>query len=136
MNTKRKKTGRRVLSFLLTLALVVGLMPGMSLTAYADNTEELLTTITPTSQTTYSETKSGVVTVSQNCSYYSNNGRTQHTWLWQTDADTLEGSSCEGYTIPKVIFKFRDENPVTDSDTPFQLHFDVTGDCSWTNCLF
>ena len=35
MNTKRKKTGRRLLSFLLTLAMVVGLMPGMGLTAYA-----------------------------------------------------------------------------------------------------
>ena len=35
MNTKRKKTGRKLLSFLLTLAMVVGLMPGMSLTAYA-----------------------------------------------------------------------------------------------------
>ena len=38
MNTKIKKTGRRVLSFLLTLAMVVGLVPGMSLTAYADGT--------------------------------------------------------------------------------------------------
>ena len=38
MNTKRKKTGRRVLSFLLTLAMVVGLMPGMSMTALADAT--------------------------------------------------------------------------------------------------
>ena len=36
MNTKRKKTGRKLLSFLLTLAMVVGLMPGMSLTAYAE----------------------------------------------------------------------------------------------------
>ena len=35
MNTKRKKTGRRVLSFLLTLAMLVGLVPGMGLTAYA-----------------------------------------------------------------------------------------------------
>ena len=35
MNTKRKKTGRKLLSFLLTLALVVGLMPGMGMTAYA-----------------------------------------------------------------------------------------------------
>ena len=35
MNTKRKKTGRKLLAFLLTLAMVVGLMPGMSLTAYA-----------------------------------------------------------------------------------------------------
>ena len=38
MNTKRVKTGRKLLSFLLTLALVLGLMPGMSLTAYADGT--------------------------------------------------------------------------------------------------
>ena len=33
----KQKTGRKLLSFLLTLALVVGLMPGMSLTAYADD---------------------------------------------------------------------------------------------------
>ena len=44
--------------------MVVGLMPGMGLTAYADNKETLLTTITPTGETTYSETTSGVVTVS------------------------------------------------------------------------
>ena len=31
----KQKTGRKLLSFLLTLALVLGLMPGMSLTAYA-----------------------------------------------------------------------------------------------------
>ncbi len=32
----KSKTGRKLLSFLLTLAMVVGLVPGMSLTAYAD----------------------------------------------------------------------------------------------------
>ena len=32
----KQKTGRKLLSFLLSLALVLGLMPGMSLTAYAD----------------------------------------------------------------------------------------------------
>lgn len=31
----KQKTGRKLLSFLLTLAMVIGLMPGMSLTAYA-----------------------------------------------------------------------------------------------------
>ena len=31
----KHKTGRKLLSFLLTLAMLVGLMPGMSLTAYA-----------------------------------------------------------------------------------------------------
>ena len=34
----KQKTGRKLLSFLLTLAMVVGLMPGLSLTAYADGT--------------------------------------------------------------------------------------------------
>ena len=31
----KQKIGRKLLSFLLTLAMVVGLFPGMSLTAYA-----------------------------------------------------------------------------------------------------
>ena len=35
---KRKKLGRKLLSFLLTLAMLVGLVPGMSLTAYAAET--------------------------------------------------------------------------------------------------
>ena len=33
---KKEKLGRKLLSFLLTLAMVVGLMPGMGLTAYAE----------------------------------------------------------------------------------------------------
>jgi len=36
MKQKKKKTRRRLLSFLLTLAMVIGLMPGMGLTAYAE----------------------------------------------------------------------------------------------------
>jgi len=35
---KKRKLGRKLLSFLLTLAMVIGLMPGMSITAYADQT--------------------------------------------------------------------------------------------------
>ena len=35
MKKKRKKLGRKLLSFLLTLAMVVGLVPGMGMTAYA-----------------------------------------------------------------------------------------------------
>ena len=35
---KKRKLGRKLLSFLLTLAMVIGLMPGMSMTAYADFT--------------------------------------------------------------------------------------------------
>ena len=39
---KKRKLGRKLLSFLLTLAMVVGLMSGMSLTAYAANTYSLV----------------------------------------------------------------------------------------------
>ncbi|MBR0278585.1 MAG: hypothetical protein IJQ75_01220 [Synergistaceae bacterium] len=51
----RNKRGK-LLGFMLTLALVIGLLPVMSLTAYADNSETLLTTITPTSDKGYNET--------------------------------------------------------------------------------
>ena len=40
----KQKTGRKLLSFLLTLAMVVGLVPGMSLTASAEGTETVATT--------------------------------------------------------------------------------------------
>ncbi len=45
------KLGRKLLSFLLTLAMIVGLMPGMSLTAYADGETETATL--PTSSGNY-----------------------------------------------------------------------------------
>ena len=115
---KKRKFGGKLLSFLLTLTMVLGLMPGMSMTAYADNTETVLTTITPTSQTTYSETTAGVVTVSHNNDdYYEPYG-----WLWR-QTNTLTVSGCEGYTITKVIFKQYPDRTVTDSSAPFELHF-------------
>ncbi len=41
----KQKTGRKLLSFLLTLAMVVGLVPGMSLTAYAAEKSETISLI-------------------------------------------------------------------------------------------
>ena len=116
----KQKLGRKLLSFLLTLAMVVGLVPGMSLTAYADNNETLLTTITPTGVTTYSETTSGVVTVSHdNDDYMQDYG-----WVWRMKAGTLTVSACEGYTITKCIFKQSDyKRPFTFSSASFELHF-------------
>ncbi len=35
---KKRKLGRKLLSFLLTLVMIIGLMPGMSLTAQAAET--------------------------------------------------------------------------------------------------
>ena len=116
-----KHRGTKFLSLLLTLVMVVGLMPGMGLTTYADNTETLLTTITPTGKTTHSATVDGVVTVSHNNDFYDGT----YGWLWHDAAGTLTVSGCEGYTITKVIFKQNAKSPFTDSSAPFELHFDL-----------
>ena len=119
----KRKLGKSLCSMLLALAMVIGLMPGMSLTAKADNTETLLTTITPTDLTTFSETKAGVftgvVTVSHNNDEFYYDG-----WMWDRVAGTLTVSVGEGYTITKVIFIQGKKTPVTDSSAPFELHFD------------
>ena len=47
----KQKTGRRVLGFLLTLAMVVGMMPGMSLTAYAADVDTTYTITIPSTLT-------------------------------------------------------------------------------------
>ena len=39
---QKRKPARKLLSFLLTLAMLVGLMPGMGLTAYAASTYSLV----------------------------------------------------------------------------------------------
>jgi len=43
---KKRKLGRKLLSFLLTLAMVVGLIPGMSLTAQAEGSSTSTLTFT------------------------------------------------------------------------------------------
>ncbi len=128
-----KHTWKKAAAGLMAMALVVGAAPanvgtgglfgGTSITAYADETETLLTTITPTGETTHSATVDGVVTVSHNNDdYYGTYG-----WLWYDAVDTLTVSACEGYTITKCIFKQNAKNPVTDSSAPFELHFDSAG---------
>ena len=60
----KHKTRTKALSWLLSLALALSLLPGMSLPAYADNTETLLTTITATAQEQASYSVANVATVS------------------------------------------------------------------------
>ena len=57
---KKRKLGRKLLSFLLTLALVVGLMPGMGLTAYAASTTVTWNASDITNQGGGSFTKDGI----------------------------------------------------------------------------
>ena len=80
MNTKRKKTGRKLLAFLLTLAMVVGLMPGMSLTAYAAG-EKAYAAYDVTTET--NKTKSGNDLTYASCwSCRSRNRRCASCWSW------------------------------------------------------
>jgi len=127
----KQKTGRKLLSFLLTLAMLVGLMPGMGLTAYADNTEELLTTLTFGGSSTYSETKSGVVSVTAtNVTSYSD----AYGWLF-FDVGSLSVTAEEGYTINKCVFRQNNKQPITDTEAPFEIHSSdrgcITEDTNW-----
>ena len=105
----RNKRGK-LLGFMLTLALVIGLLPVMSLTAYADNSETLLTTITPTSDKGYNETTPGVVTVTlQGNMFFRESFVTWETvpacWVTGT-AGSVTVVGKEGYTITKCIFHY------------------------------
>ena len=127
---KKKKAGRVLLSFLLTLAMVIGFMPGMCMTAHADNTEELLTTLTFGGSSTYSETKSGVVSVTAtNVTSYSDT----YGWLF-FDVGSLSVTAEEGYTINKCVFRQNNKQPITDTEAPFEIHFSdgcCTEDTNW-----
>ena len=127
---KKKKAGRVLLSFLLTLAMVIGFMPGMCMTAHADNTEELLTTLTFGGSSTYSETKSGVVSVTAtNVTSYNDT----YGWLF-FDVGSLSVTAEEGYTINKCVFRQNNKQPITDTEAPFEIHFSdgcCTEDTNW-----
>ncbi len=99
----------KFLGFMLTFALVIGLLPVMSLTAYADNSETLLTIITPTSDKGYNETTPGVVTVTLQGNMYFREGMVTAletvpaSWATYT-AGSVTVVGKEGYTITKCIF--------------------------------
>jgi len=121
---KKKKAGRVLLSFLLTLAMVIGFMPGMCMTAHADNTEELLTTLTFGGSPTYSETKSGVVSVTAtNVTWYDDT----YGWLFY-DVGSLSVTAEEGYTISKCVFRQNAKEPITDTEAPFEIHSTEDGE--------
>lgn len=104
----------------MTLALLITAATG----AWAQ-TETLLTTITPTGNATYSETKTGVVTVtlSNVRRYLSTYG-----WLWGSSGSvTVEAK--EGYTITQCVFKQNSKTPVTITTSPFAITFNERGDC-------
>ena len=114
----KHNTRTKALSWLLSLALALSLLPGMSLTAYADNTEELLTTITATGTEQASYSTPNVATVSfsnlPNCnsSYLAN-------WGWWGYGWSATVNAAEGYTITKCVFYDDANRTATDSSSPF-----------------
>lgn len=92
---------KRMLSFVVALAMTIGGISFAPVTAYADNTETLLTTITPTGKSTYSETSTEVATVTQDCYTYNS----QYGWLW-FESGSVTVAANEGYTITKCVFGF------------------------------
>ena len=127
MNQK-KKISRKVISYVLALVMVfstmTGIVPGMSITAQAAPEETLLTTITPTGITTYSESTAGVVNVTlSDIRRYSDGS-----WRY---GGTVTVAPKEGYTITKCRFDAR-AGYVDDTEAPFSI--DV-GDATYVKAV-
>ena len=81
--------------------------------------ETLLTTLTFGDSSTYSETTSGVVSVTAtNVSDY----MATYGWLWREEEGSLSVTAEEGYTITKCVFIQNDKTPITDTEAPFEIH--------------
>lgn len=127
-----KHTWKKAAAGLLAMALVVGTAPanvgtgglfgGTSITAYADETETLLTTITATGKEQASFSTENVANVSfsysaQGSSNYYNKGTTN--WGWWGYGWTATVTPAEGYTITKCVFYDDANRSATDSEDPF-----------------
>ena len=98
--TQRRKLGRKLLSFLLTLVLVLGLMPGMGLTAYAaDEVSENISLVA--SQSAGLKTISGThYSVSCGYLYAAESG------MQVCKAGALTINARKGETITKVVLTY------------------------------
>ena len=125
----RRKLCKNLCSLFLTLTMILGLFPGMSLTAYAAPTEELLTTITavgtsnaPTATSanvSYSTEDIATLTFSQITPYGYGGVSYVPTWGWWGYGITLTVTPADGYTITQCVFYDDKERTATDSEAPF-----------------
>ena len=123
-----KHTWKKLAAGLLALALVVGTAPanvgtgglfgGTSITAYADVTETLLTTITATGKEQASFSTANVATVSFSYSSYGSSAYLAN-WGWWGYGWTATVTPVEGYTITKCVFYDDANRTATDSEAPF-----------------
>ena len=115
----KQKLGKYLCSLLVTMSIIissaVGIIPGISMTAYAAPAETLLTTITATGRDTYSQSEEGVATVTlTNIGYYLN----EYGWVWD---GTITVEPVEGYTITKCRFIQNAKTPLDDDLAPFSI---------------
>ena len=117
------KTKKRFLSILLSLVLVLGLMPGMGLTAYATPTETLLTTITGTGSNTSPATSANVSYSVEGVATLTFSGtviyQASPAWGWWGYGWSATVNAAEGYNITKCIFYDDANRTATDSEAPF-----------------
>lgn len=113
-----KRITRKTLGALLALVMVLALFPSMSLTAYADNTETLLTTITATGKEQANYSTANVATVSFS---YTAGGSSAYTaiWGWWGYGWTATVAPANGCTITKCVFYDDANRTATDSSSPF-----------------
>ena len=113
-----KHITRKTLGALLALVMLVGLMPGMGLTAYAAPTETLLTTITATGKEQANYSTANVATVSFS---YTAGGSSAYlaNWGWWGYGWSATVNAAEGYTITKCVFYDDQNRTATDSEAPF-----------------
>ncbi|SEB06283.1 Listeria/Bacterioides repeat-containing protein [Pseudobutyrivibrio sp. ACV-2] len=121
---KKKKAGRVLLSFLLSLAMVIGFMPGMGMTAHAEEpTEELLTTITGTGGNSAPATSANISYSTEDVAILSFSGsvsyRASPAWGWWGYGWTATVTPSDEYTITKCVFYDDANRTVTDSEAPF-----------------
>ena len=117
-----KKIKRKWLSFVLVLSMFFMPLLEMSLTAHAEPTEVLLTTITATGKEQASYSTENVATVSfsytaNGYSSYLNNGKAN--WGWWGYGWIATVTSADGYTITKCVFYDDKDRTATDSEAPF-----------------
>ena len=114
----KRKLGETLCSLLVTMSMILGLIPGISLTAYAAPTEELLTTITATGQEQASYSTENVATIS--FSYTASGASSYYAkWGWWGYGWIATVTPADGYTITKCVFYDDSNRTATDSEAPF-----------------
>ena len=113
---------KKPVSIFLAVLMVFSCFSVMGITAYAENTEALLTTITATGKEQASYSVENVATVSfsyttDGSSAYLNNGKTN--WGWWGYGWIATVTPTEGYTITKCVFFDDKDRTATDSEAPF-----------------